>query len=297
MQAVVQTEGVSKDYDDITAVAELDLVVEHGQRVALVGHPGSGKTTLLRMLVDLVHPTTGRIRVAGYDTRVAPYQVRRRVGWVPNAPTLPQNLSVAELLDRLGEFKRSGADTAIRSSLLPSIDVAPDDPMSELDDAEQYVVAFVAALEKQPELLLLDEPLAAAGRFRDLVADTLRNVEPTVTVVASARDLTLTDLFDRRVLFIERGRIIADGSITDLRMMIRQRTELTFSSTPDEAGLRSLPGVLDLVVQGSTARMLSVGPTDALIDAARPLGLVDAVVHEAGLDTLIADHTLLASNR
>ena len=53
MQAVVQTEGASKDYADVTAVAELDLVVERGQRVALIGHPGSGKTTLLRLLIDL----------------------------------------------------------------------------------------------------------------------------------------------------------------------------------------------------------------------------------------------------
>ena len=297
MQAVVQTEGASKDYDDVTAVAELDLVVERGQRVALIGHPGSGKTTLLRLLIDLVHPTTGRIRVTGYDTRVAPYQVRRRTGWVPNMPSLPQNVTVGGLLDRMSDFKRSDADTSIRHKFLPAIDVATDDPMRELDEPEQYMVAFIAALEKQPELLLLDEPLAAAGRFRGLVSDILGGLDPNVTVVATARDLTLTEVFDERVLFIERGHVIADGSLENLRRMIRQRTELSFAETPSEAQLRALPGVLDLVVQGSTARMLSVGPTDALIDAARPLGLVDAVVHEAGLDVLIADHKLLAANR
>lgn len=297
MQAVVQTESMTKQYGDIVAVDRVDLEIEHGDRVALIGHPGSGKTTFLRLLVDLVHPTSGRARVGGFDSVKAPYQVRRIVGWTPADPKLPVRLTVGEVLDRAAEYKRSDPDTSIRSHVLPLIDVAPDDPILELDDDERFVVALITALQKQPDVLILDEPLAAAGRFRSLVADLITELPEHVTLIASARDLGLAELIDFRVLLLEHGRIIADGDLETLRRTVRQRTELAFDSMPSEAALRALPGVLDLAVQGSTARVLSVGPTEDLIEAARAVGLSDAVVHQPGLAELVADHTLLAARR
>ncbi len=295
MQAVVQTERLTKRFGDTVALSELDLEIEVGQRVAIVGQPGAGKTTLVRILVDLIHPTSGRARVAGFDTTRASYQVRRVVGWVPADLRLPGELSVSTFLRRMADFKRSGADTSQRATVLARIDVAPDDNLRELSPDEQFVVAFLAALQKQPEVLIMDEPLAHAGNHRDLVVELLGGLPERTTVLATARDLTITDHVNERVLLLDSGRVVADGPLDTLRRRVRQRTELFFSSTPTEAAVRALPGVLDCVISDRMARVLSVGPTGVLVDRARALGLVDAVVFEPGLAELVSDHRLLAS--
>ncbi|NOX31919.1 MAG: ABC transporter ATP-binding protein [Actinobacteria bacterium] len=296
MQAVVQTEGLTKRYGNVTAIDGVDIEIDTGQRVAIIGQPQSGKTTLFRLLVNLVHPTAGRARVGGFDTSRGSYQVRRLTGWVPASVSLPRNLAVGEFLDRMAEFKRSDPDVSLRSTVLPALDVGPDDKLRELDDEERHIVALLAAVQKQPDLFLLDEPLAGSGRFRELAAEILGSLSDQVTVMASARDLSLAERMSDRVLLLDNGRIIADGPLSTLRSRVRQRTELEFSSAPNESALRSLPGVLDLVVQGNTARVLSVGSTDKLIDAVRPAGLIDSTVRQPGLEELMTDHRLLADN-
>ena len=140
----------------------------------------------------------------------------------------------------------------------------------------------------------MDEPLAHAGKHRDLVVELLAGLPERTTVLATARDLTITDHVNERVLLLDGGRLVADGPLDTLRRRVRQRTEVFFASTPTEAAVRSLPGVLDCVISENMARVLSVGPTDVLIDRARSLGLVDAVVFEPGLAELVSDHRLLA---
>lgn len=139
MQSVVQTEQLTKRFGSTTAIDQLSMEIVGSDRVSMVGQPGAGKSTLLRLLVDLVHPTSGRARVAGFDTRRASYQVRRATAWVPAQVHLPQNLSVEKFLDRSAQFRRTDPNRAARHHILPRLDLAPDDKIADLDQSECHV--------------------------------------------------------------------------------------------------------------------------------------------------------------
>ncbi|MBM3696041.1 MAG: ABC transporter ATP-binding protein [Actinobacteria bacterium] len=218
----ISARGVGVRYNGRVAVAGVDCSVEGGEWVALVGPNGAGKTSLLRALAGTV-AASGMVAVGGRSRREMP---RRRwarlVAVVAQHPLLPAGMTVAEyvLLGRtphLGYLAAEGAnDVAAALAALERLDAGAlaARHLGSLSGGERQRVVLARALAQEPEVLLLDEPTASLDvghqqQVLDLV-ESLRR-ERGMAVVSALHDLTLAAQYADRLLFLDGGRVAADG--------------------------------------------------------------------------------------
>ena len=154
---VIHTEGLSKYYGKALGVLDLDLDVPQGQVFGYLGPNGAGKTTTIRMLLDLIRPTSGTVRVLGLDVRRHSQAVRRRVGYLPGDLVLYQNLTGRELLDYAASL-RGGVDWRVVERLADRLECDLARRIGDLSQGNRQKVGIIHAFMHGPELLVLDEP-------------------------------------------------------------------------------------------------------------------------------------------
>ncbi|MFC7323561.1 ABC transporter ATP-binding protein [Halorubrum rutilum] len=214
----IELRGVRKEFGDVTAVRDLDLTVAEGEVYGFLGPNGAGKSTTIDMLLDLVRPTAGTVRVLGRDATGDGVAIRRRTG------VLPDGFSV---YDRLSGRKH--VEFAVRSK---EADDDPDDLLERvglLDDADRKAggyskgmrqrLALAMALAGEPDLLVLDEPSsgldpAGAKEMREIVE---READRGATVFFSSHILEQVDAVCDRVGILRDGELVAEDSVEGLR--------------------------------------------------------------------------------
>ncbi|MBW8482751.1 ABC transporter ATP-binding protein [Actinomadura parmotrematis] len=226
---MIEASGLARSFGSgrgrVEAVAGLDLAVAAGEVVGLLGPNGAGKSTTMRMLATLLAPSAGRARVAGRDLRTDPGGVRRRIGYVAQGGGTGPDVPVAEELDlqaRLYGVADRGARTA---ELLHRLDLADlaGRPCGTLSGGQRRRLDVALGLVHAPALVLLDEPSTGldphsrAGLWEHVAG--LRDREGT-TVVVSTHYLEEADALCDRVLIIDRGRVVAEGSPADLKRRV-----------------------------------------------------------------------------
>jgi ABC-2 type transport system ATP-binding protein len=207
------------------AVDSVDLCVRDGEMVAIVGLNGSGKSTLLRVLATLIIPDEGSARVFGHDVVSDGHEVRRHVNRVSVEASFfkemsPwENLSYAtRLYGRGGRGTRETAVAALIRLGLPRD--AVDRPMKQLSRGQQQKVAIARSLLTSPSLLLMDEPTTGLDpRSKREVQGFVRDIrsQSGVTVLLSTHDLEEAERLCDRVVILDRGRILAEGTPEALR--------------------------------------------------------------------------------
>ncbi|MFI6498964.1 ATP-binding cassette domain-containing protein [Nonomuraea typhae] len=214
-------------YGTTTAVADLDLTVRSGEIVALLGPNGAGKTTTLRMLTTLLRPTGGKATVAGCDLLGEASAVRAKIGYVAQGGSTDRGLRVREELGQQCRFHgldraAAGARASELCELLELADVA-DRPIGALSGGQQRRVEVALGLAHQPQLIFLDEPtlgLDPPGR-RDLREHVRRIRDERGTTVVFSTNLTEeADVLCDRVIVIDQGKKVAEGSPLELKRRI-----------------------------------------------------------------------------
>ncbi len=217
----IRVEGVSKRYGDAFAVREVDLDLAAGECVAMVGHNGAGKSSLIKLMLGLTTPTAGSIRVLGGDpASAAASHIRRQVGFLPESVAFHPSMTGRETLDfyaRLKRVPRDGNDALFeRVGLEPA---AVKRRVGTYSKGMRQRLALAQALLGGPRVLFLDEPTtgldpALRQSFYEIVRD-LRDAGTTVLLCSHA----LTELEGQadRVVVMNRGRKVADGSLATLR--------------------------------------------------------------------------------
>jgi osmoprotectant transport system ATP-binding protein len=221
---LIELRGTTKRHPGGAEVGPIDLAVDRGETVALLGESGSGKSTLLRLLLGLLSPDEGEVRFAGEPVRGDDPAFRRRVGYVVQGGGLFPHLSAAEnaaLVARHLRWER--ARIARRLGELATLARLPLDALSrlprELSGGQAQRVSLVRALFLDPELLLLDEPLGALDPLTraDLQADLRRAFEDLgKTVVFVTHDLAEAAYFSSHLVLLRDGRVVQEGSFGDL---------------------------------------------------------------------------------
>jgi ABC-2 type transport system ATP-binding protein/ribosome-dependent ATPase len=204
--SAVEVNQVTKRFGDFVAVSEVDLEVEPGEVVGLLGANGAGKTTLIRMVLGLLAPTAGRIRLFGMPHS---REQRGRIGYVPQNLGLYRDLTAAENL----EFRARAFGAATRGAG----QVGGDSLIRDLPLGVQRRSAFAAATQHSPELLVLDEPTSGVSpRARAELWDLIRErAESGTAVLVSTHYMDEAEQADRLVLMND-GRIAARGSVADI---------------------------------------------------------------------------------
>ncbi|KPF80175.1 ABC transporter [alpha proteobacterium AAP81b] len=217
---------------DAPAVAGLDLCVAAGELYALLGPNGAGKTTTLRMVTGLARPDSGQIRVFGVDALADPIAAKRLIAWLPDEPLLYDKLTPEEYLAFVAGLWSvpAGIAEARAEALIAELGLEGQRRVrcETLSRGQKQKVALAGALIHDPRLLILDEPLtgldaAAARQVKDLL---LARIAAGGTVILTTHILDVAERLATRIGIIRAGRLIAEGTLGELRGAGRQDASL-----------------------------------------------------------------------
>jgi ABC-2 type transport system ATP-binding protein len=211
---------LTKRFGDRVAVSDLSFTVAPGEVLGLVGPNGAGKTTTLNCLVGITRPTTGSIRIAGADLLEQPVAAKRALAFVPDEPHFFDQLTVVEHLRFTGRlYGVEDIDARLpgaleRMELADRADAFPD----ELSRGMKQKLAIGCALIHDPAVLILDEPLTGLdpGAIRRMKRMVVERAQSGVAVLLSSHLLHLVEELCDRILLIQNGRPVAEGSIRDI---------------------------------------------------------------------------------
>ncbi len=219
----IETSNLTRRFGLQTAVDGVDLRVARGEVFGFLGPNGAGKTTTLRMLCGLLRPTAGEIRVAGADVLREPVKAKARIGYLDEQPFLYPHLTGREFLDFVAAlYSVRPADRDARADrLLAALDLSErqHDLVSGYSQGMRQRIGLAALLIHEPEVLFLDEPTNGLDpRSARLVRNLIEELAGAGrTVVLSTHILGIAQALCHRIAIMDRGRIVAAGSLSDLR--------------------------------------------------------------------------------
>jgi ABC-2 type transport system ATP-binding protein len=247
---MIRLAGLTKRYGGFTAVDGLDLEVAGGVIFGLLGPNGAGKTTTLRMIAGILEPDAGTVTIAGHDMAREPIAARSMLGFVPDRPFVYEKLTGAELLRfTAGLYGQSGPEVEARiDELLALWNLAPwrDQLIESYSHGMRQKVIISSALVHQPNVLVIDEPMVGLDpRSARLLKDILRSYAASGgTALVSTHTLDLAETLCDRLAVIDRGKVLAAGTMDDLR-----RTAAAEEAGLEEVFLRITRGATDDDIQ------------------------------------------------
>jgi ABC-2 type transport system ATP-binding protein len=229
---MIELERLTKRYGDFTAVDGLSLQVARGEIFGFLGPNGAGKTTTIRMMMGLLRPTDGRIRLGGFDLAEQPIDAKRLAGFVPDRPFLYEKLTAVELLRfcaDLYEVPASVREPRLEK-LLGIFDLSEwgGELIESYSHGMKQRLAFAAALLHEPQLLVVDEPMVGMDpRGARVLRSLLRSLAlGGTTLFLSTHSLEVAEALCDRIGIIQSGRLIAIGTLDELRSRAGDATRL-----------------------------------------------------------------------
>jgi ABC-2 type transport system ATP-binding protein len=220
---MIDLQDVTKTYGNKVAVKSLSLRIEPGELFALLGPNGAGKTTTIKMMCGLLFPTSGTVRVGGYDVQADGDRARQMLSYVPDMPYLYEKLTGREFLqfiaDMYGLPPGRASERMAEMIDLFSLGDFVDDLTERYSHGMKQRTVFAAALLHQPRVLIVDEPTVGLDpRSVRLLKDLLRKEAANgATVCLSTHSLDIAEELADRIGIVEHGRLIICGSLDTLR--------------------------------------------------------------------------------
>lgn len=279
----IQARGLAKAYRGRPAVDGIDLLVRPGEIYGFLGPNGAGKTTTMRMLLGLIRPDAGTIRLFGRDPHRDELAARAGVAGIIEEPRLYSYLSGRRNLQLLSSYDRIGAGPEVVDEALEMVELTDraGDRVSEYSQGMRQRLGIASCLVRRPRLMLLDEPangLDPAGiRF---LRGLLRNLSHSgMTVFLSSHLLAEVQELCERVAIIATGRIVYEGSIEELRARAGRRYRLSVSDSRRALAVcAAVPGITDVTQVGEQIEF-AVADDDALLAVTRALVDARLVMH------------------
>jgi ABC-2 type transport system ATP-binding protein len=219
----VVTEAIERRFGDNVAVAGVDLEVAEGEIFGFLGPNGAGKTTTIKLLCGLLFPTSGAVRVGGFDLRTDGDKARALVSYVPDQPFLYEKLTGREFLQFTADLYAMPAGKAaskIEEVIdLFHLDEFVDDLTERYSHGMRQRTVFAAALVHEPRLLIADEPTVGLDpkSIRELKTLLRKLADGGTTVFLSTHTLDLAEELADRIGIIDRGTLLGCGTMKDLQ--------------------------------------------------------------------------------
>ena len=246
MAPAIAASGLTRIFNDFTAVDHVDLAVEPGQFFGFLGPNGAGKSTTIKMLTGLLAPSAGNVQILGQDLFTNPIEVKRHIGVVPEGMALFGKLTATEYLHFVGRmYGLNKPTTAQRTSELLEFMGLANEPKKLIADYSHGMgkkLALAAAVIHGPKVLFLDEPFEGVDA---IAANTLKTMLQSMiargaTIFLTSHVLEIVERLCSHIAIIHRGHIVANGSLDELRAGVQARL------APAEGEPSASPSVLTL---------------------------------------------------
>lgn len=229
MAAVLEIKHLVKNFGSIPAVADISFAAHSGEIIALLGPNGAGKSTLMNMVTGYLAPTSGEIYVLGKDIRSHPLETKSQIGFLSEGSPLYPDLSVSAFLDYMASLRGfSGAQKKQRLQQVietAKIGQVAHQRIETLSKGYLRRVGFAQSILNDPPILLLDEPTDGLdpnqkNHIRGLISQMGKNK----TILISTHLLDEAESISTRIILINRGQIMADGTLGDILKQTRSKT-------------------------------------------------------------------------
>lgn len=252
---MLEAHGLTRRFGDFVAVRDVGFDVQEGEILGMLGPNGAGKTTTIRMLTGYLPPTEGRITVAGHDLEGDSLAARREIGYLPENVALYPEMRVEEYLRY-----RARLEGVPRSEVGPALDEIVEQTLigqvrsqiiGTLSKGFRQRVGLAAAILHRPRVLILDEPTVGLDPKQIIaIRELIRELGKNHTLLLSSHILPEVEHLCHRVLIIDKGRIVDQGTPAELRERWRGNSlvRVTLKGDPEDAsrGLGAVPGVLSV---------------------------------------------------
>lgn len=288
--AVISVDNLAVSFRGCDALQGIDLSIPAGTVFALLGENGAGKTTLIRCLTGFLHPTRGSCRVLGLDPQQNALEIRRRIGYVSDAPALYDWMKVGEIGWFAASFYDAGFIERYRESIA-HFQVPEDRKIKHLSKGQRAKVALALSLAHDPELLILDEPTSGLDPLvrREFLESMIDRVALGRTVLLSSHQIAEVERVADQVAILHEGKIKIDESMVQLRESVY---EITITMTDSLAAIPPIASpvvVLSDHASGRQRQMIVTGYVDEVADFLRDCPAVNQVsVRSASLEDLFA---------
>ena len=255
---MIKVEGLSKRYARNVAVDDISFEVNKGQIVGFLGPNGAGKTTTMRILTCFMPPTAGKASVAGFDVMEQPFEVKKRIGYLPEIPPLYPEMEVWEYLTFVGRLKGiPKSDLARRvKEVSEKVNVAEVSKklIGKLSKGFRQRVGLAQAIIHNPEVLILDEPTAGLDPKQILeTRQLIRSLAGDHTIILSTHILPEVEQTCEQVVIITKGKLVAVDSVQNLTNRLKGSQAVALE-------VESRDGALDAhAVQQRLEQVIGVG--------------------------------------
>jgi ABC-2 type transport system ATP-binding protein len=225
---MIQLTDVTKRYDNTTVVENLNLQINTGEIVGIIGHNGAGKSTTLKMIVGLIEPTSGDVRVMGRNIHSEGVRVKQQIGYLPEDSPLYEAMTARQYLLFFSELYRMPHQQALKriDQLLDSLGLAEKDKLTgEFSKGMKRKTAIARALLHNPDLLVLDEPNSGLDPLTSFfIINYLKTLKSEgKTIILSAHNLFHVESICDRVGIIKNGRLLVFDTMSAIRAKLGQR--------------------------------------------------------------------------
>lgn len=222
---MIEIINLTKRYGNITAVSELNLTIPNGQLFGFLGPNGAGKTTTIKTLVGLLKPTSGVVKIEGFDVQKQPLEAKRVVGFIPDKPFIYEKLTGKEFLQftaGLYQVEPRSVDERI-AQLLDMFELNDwgDELVESYSHGMRQKLVMSAALIHQPQVIVVDEPMVGLDpKGARLVKKIFRELcDNGTTIFMSTHTLEIAEQMCDHIAIIQKGQIIAQGTIEELHRL------------------------------------------------------------------------------
>lgn len=299
---MIEVQSVSKWYGEKKAVSDLSFSIKEGEIVGLLGLNGAGKSTILKTLGTLTQPNKGEAFIAGHSVRKEAHKVRQKIGYLPDTPPIYEEMSVLSYLSFVASLKgvpsralKAAVHEAVEKTQLETV---VQRKLGELSHGFKQRTNIAQALVHKPKVLILDEPINGLDPIQIVeMRDLILSLKVQHTVMLSSHILSEITKTCDRILVIDQGRLVAEGSEKDLRgkaddsFLVELQIEAS-SDTPSQTlktKLEGLSGVEAVSFRENTFTLRctdDIRPAIARLTVESGFGLLSLSRKEAELETL-----------
>jgi len=215
MTPILECNGLTKAFGHKKALSDVNLKIDHGQIVGLLGPNGSGKTTLIKLANALLTPSAGEIRISGMTPGLS---TKKIISYLPERNYLNDWMRVHDIIGLFSDFYEDFKPEKAYD-MLKRLDISASDRLKTLSKGTKEKVQLVLVMSREAELYLLDEPIGGVDpAARDYILETIiSNYNPEATVIISTHLISDIEKVLDYVVFINEGRVVLSSSVDDIR--------------------------------------------------------------------------------